>query len=191
MEWKDIAGIVGKTAPILGTLVGGPAGAAIGGLIAAALGTANTPNAIQAAIASDPEAALKLAMYESDNKVKLQAMLLAHADNELVARTAAIQSDVEDRKSARAREVDAKDTLTPRMLALSVTLGFFGVLGYLLVMGKPVTGGDALLVMLGALGGAWGSIIAYYFGSSSGSDRKTELMAKSTPAAEPNVATAA
>jgi hypothetical protein len=40
------------------------------------------------------------------------------------------------------------------------------------------------------LGGAWASIIAYCFGSTSGSDRKTGLMAKSSPAAEPNVATA-
>lgn len=85
MEWKDIAGIVGKAAPILGTLVGGPAGAAIGGLIGSVLGTVNTPDAISAAIATDPQAALKLAQYEGDNAVKLQGMLLAHADNVLAA----------------------------------------------------------------------------------------------------------
>lgn len=180
MNWKDIAGVVGKVAPLAGTLIGGPAGAAIGGLVAAALGTDNTPDAIHAAIATDPQAALKLAQWEGDNTVKLQQMVYAHADNELAAQTAAIQSDVEDRKSARLREVDAKDTATPSALAFLVTAGFFGTLGFLLVEGKPVMGGDALLVMLGALGGAWASIIAYYFGSSSGSDRKTELLAKPT-----------
>ena len=36
------------------------------------------------------------------------------------------------------------------------------------------------IIMLGSLGTAWVSIIAYYFGSSSGSDRKTELMAKAS-----------
>lgn len=190
MNWSDIAAAVGKSAPILGTLVAGPAGGAIGGLIAAALGTSNTPDAIHNAIATDPAAALKLAQYESDNNVKLQGMLYAHADNIIAAQTAAIQADVEDRKSAREREVNTKDSITPQLLALGVTLGFFGVLFTLLFYGKPATGGDALLVMLGALGGAWASIIAYYFGSSSGSDRKTELMAKTTPAAEPNAATA-
>lgn len=92
MDWKDIAGVVGKAAPLVGTLIGGPAGAAIGGLVAAALGTANTPDAISAAIATDPSAALKLAQFQSDNFVKLQAMVYAHADKQLEADVAQVQA---------------------------------------------------------------------------------------------------
>jgi hypothetical protein len=168
MDWKDIAGAVGKSAPILGTLLGGPAGGAVGGLIASALGTGNDPAEVQAALAS-PDAALKLREVEARRQVELQALAVDMAKAELAASTA-------DRASAREREVNTGDTLTPRTLAMLVTVGFFGVLVWLLSYGKPNTGGDALLVMLGALGGAWASIISYYFGSSAGSAAKTEIL---------------
>ena len=182
LDWKDIAGVVGKAAPILGTLVGGPAGAAIGGLIAAALGTGATPDAVQAAIAADPAAALKLAEYESDNKVKLQAMLFAHADNELAAETAAIQADVADRASARSREVQIKDG-TPAALAwiivlASVALGWAVVSGY--VSKDPALAGIVGTV-IGYVFSEAKQVLAYYFGSSSGSARKTELLSQAPP----------
>jgi hypothetical protein len=180
LNWKSIASVVGRSAPLLGTLLGGPAGAAVGGLVAAALGTGSDPDSIATCLAADPAAALKLAQYESDNRVKLQQMTLAHADNLIAATVQLNAADVADRSSAREREVNAKDTLTPQLLAFLITAGFFGILGFLLWVGKPPVGGDALLVMLGSLATAWTAVIAYYFGSSSGSDRKTELMAQAS-----------
>lgn len=170
MDWKDLASIVGKAAPILGTLLGGPAGGAVGGLIASALGTGNDPAEVSAALAN-PDAAIKLREIESRRQVELQSLAVEMAKAELVASTA-------DRASAREREAKTGDTFTPRSLALLVTLGFFGVLGYLLAAGKPAQGGDALLVMLGSLGAAWTAIVAYYFGSSAGSAAKTEILGK-------------
>lgn len=173
MDWKDIAGVVGKAAPILGTLLGGPAGAAVGSIIASALGAGNSPEDVSAAIAADPAALVKLREIEATKTVRLQELAADMAKHDIATAAA-------DRASAREREVKTGDTAAPRVLALLVTCGFFGVLAQLLIVGKPEVGGDALLVMLGALGGAWGSVISYYFGSSAGSAAKTELLGKRT-----------
>jgi len=91
MNWSDIAADVGKAAPLLGTLIGGPAGESIGSIVASALGTEATPGAVQAALAN-PASAVQLAQIESDQKVKLQGMVLAHADNEIAAARDVVQA---------------------------------------------------------------------------------------------------
>ena len=166
MDWRKI---VATVAPALGTALGGP----LGGMAAAAVSDAllGKPNGTEAEIttalvAGGPDALLKL----------------KQADQAFAERMRELDLDLErihqaDRGSAREREIKAGDSWTPRLLAGLVTLGFFGVLGWLLMYGKPDAGGDALLVMLGALGGAWASIISYYFGSSAGSTAKTQILA--------------
>lgn len=164
-DWKQI---VGAVAPGLATVLGGPvAGMAVAALSKQLLGRSNgTTDEVAAAITA------------GGGEV-LERIKAAEQAFELKARE--LNIDVErihaaDRDSARKREASTGDTLTPRSLAYLVTAGFFGVLGWLLYAGKPAEGGDALLVMLGALAGAWASVIAYYFGSSAGSAAKTQLL---------------
>ncbi len=92
-NWSSIANTVGKAAPILGTLLGGPAGAVVGSMIASALGTEATPDAIVQTLATNPEAALKLRQIESDERVKLQELALEQMKAELIAQSQAV-SDV-------------------------------------------------------------------------------------------------
>ena len=68
------------------------------------------------------------------------------------------------------------------VLAVLIVLGFFGALAYLIRFGKPENSSDAMLLMLGSLAGAFGSTVAYFFGTTANSARKTELLAASAPA---------
>lgn len=169
MDWiKEIA-------PMLGTALGGPLGGAAASFIASKLGlekkTIEAVNEVLNSGKMSPEqiTSVKLAEIEFQRFLESKEIDLERIN-------------AGDRDSARERESKTGDTLTPRMLAIAVTLGFFGVLGWLLGVGKPEQGGDALLVMLGALGSAWGAIVSYYFGSTAGSQNKTALLANSQPA---------
>lgn len=79
-----------------------------------------------------------------------------------------------DRKFGRAQIV----------LAVGVVVGFFVAVVYLFQARDPagVEGfRDARLILLGALTAGFGTVLNYFFGSTSGSALKTEMLANSTP----------
>lgn len=61
-------------------------------------------------------------------------------------------------------------------IALMIIVGFFAVLGYMLWSHAPGTD-----IMLGALVAAFALAPKWYFDSSAGSERKTELLAQAQP----------
>lgn len=163
MNWKDFSAkakaVLATVAPELGAAMGGPLGGAAGVMIAKALGTqgADDPATEAAILAGDPETLKALNQANKDFLIKMEE--LGISKDKLV---------FDDIANARAREISVKDP-TPSILAYGITVGFFATLGFMLFIGKPTVGGDALLVMLGALGTAWAGVVAYYFGSSMGS----------------------
>ena len=110
-----------------------------------------------------------------------QLLALKKAEQDFAVQMRELDIDLEriansDRDSARNREIKVKDW-TPKILAGLITVGYFGVLFYMLRNGLPQHGGsEAMLVMLGTLGTAWGGVVAYYFGSSAGSKEKTDAI---------------
>ena len=67
-----------------------------------------------------------------------------------------------------------------KVLAVSVTAGFFTVLFTLLFVEMPSASHDVMLMLLGALVPAWMAIISYFFGSSAGSANKDNSKPKET-----------
>jgi len=63
-------------------------------------------------------------------------------------------------------------------LALLTTFGFFFCVGLLAYVPIPPGNRDVLNIMIGTAGGGWMMVLGWYYGSSSGSELKTRLMAQ-------------
>ena len=162
MDWLKMI------APTIATAVGGPFGTMAYGLIAHELGVSpdEAKSTIEAGkLTADQIASVQLA--EVQIKAKAQELNLDFA-----------QLVVADRKSAREMQAETRSYI-PAVLAISVTIGFFGIL--IGMMTETFKTSDALMLMLGSLGTAWTGIIAFYFGSSAGSQAKDDLLHQSSP----------
>lgn len=167
-NWKDILGAV---APTLATVLGGPlAGAAVGALSKALLGKDDgTEEELAPLIAqANPETLLKI--KEAEAALKLG---LANAGVKLEEIAGA------DRASARDREVKTGDKTT-KILAYAYTIGYFAIFATMMKTGVDPQMLNIVMVLLGVLTAAQGQIMNYYFGSSSGSAQKNELLGKAS-----------
>lgn len=173
-DWKAI---VKTVAPVLGTALGGPlGGAALGSISRAILGPDAPPDeaAVAAALqTANPELLLKL--KEADREF---AVAIRKLDIDL----SRLEND--DRASAREREKNMRDW-APSVLAMVFVLGFFGAQYLVFTQPAPI-GSEAMVArVLGTLDAAIIMILSYYYGTTRGSQRKTELLSQSTPAAPP------
>lgn len=156
MKWSDIADVVGKAAPLIGSVLGGPAGAGVGAMVASALGVDNTPEAVQAAL-GNPDTLVKLKEIESNERQHLLAIQLEHA-----------KLYVADRHDARAAH---KDNKTPAVITAALTLICGALLYSLLFIAIPEANKDILVQSFGTVLGFWGAAIAYWVGASPKSNK--------------------
>jgi hypothetical protein len=136
-------------------------------------------SAISKAIGVDPD---KVGDLISNNKLSAEQIAqvkIAEIELQKQAQELGLnfeKLEVEDRKSARDMQATTK-SIVPPLLAGTVTVGFFGIMG-MMFFNKIDSTNPAILMMLGSLGTAWTGIISYYFGSSAGSQAKTDLLSK-------------
>ena len=156
-------------APTAATLLGGP----LAGLAVEAIGTAlgweeKTKEKVDGLLKAGQLSGEELAAIKQA-ELALQAKL-----KELDIKLEDIHAG--DRRSARDMQAQVKSRI-PGALAILITVGFFGILiGMMTGQLKTSGNSDALLIMLGALGAAWGAVVNFYYGSSKGSEEKTQAM---------------
>ena len=167
----DYTAIIKTVAPWIGTAMGGPLGGLAVDAITSALGlSSKTTDAVKAAISgATPEQMLALKQADLDFQVKMQALGFDHVEK-------LEQLATDNTRDARAMQVVVRSRV-PAILSILITFGFFGILVGMMMGKLATTENQALLIMLGALGAAWGAVVNYYFGSSAGSARKDELAA--------------
>jgi hypothetical protein len=160
--------------PLIGTALGGPLGGAAAAFVADKLGIADkTIEAVSEVLNSGkmtPEqiSALKLAELDfqkflESNKIKLEEISAA------------------DRNSAR-EMLKTTRSYVPATLTFVITAGYFVTLLGMMTKAFTVEDSQVMLIMLGQLGTAWGVSIAFWFGTTSGSKDKTDILANSAPA---------
>jgi len=168
---KTIGGLLGAVAPTIATALGGPlAGAAVGAIVSA-LGLPPDTPAEQVAAAvqkADPDTLLKLKQAEQAFAAKMKQLDI---DLERIA--------AGDRADARARERSV-GSLSVNVLACIVIVGFFATVGFVLSGYVGLTGEQGVLVgtVVGYVSAKADQVVSYFFGSSAGSDKKTEAMAR-------------
>ena len=160
--------LLGQVAPSIATALGGPlAGVAIKTLSNALFGheDGTEEQIIETMGTATPDQLAAIKKIDADFKVQMKSLDI---DLERIA--------AGDRDSARQMNIANKDWV-PKALAVFITFGFFGVLIWMLVFGLPKTGTEALLMMIGSLGSAFGGVVQFHFGSSAGSKEKNNLLA--------------
>ena len=120
-----------------------------------------------AAVKADPSQLAALRKVEADLQVSMAEIGLKEAEVEV--KEEAIHAG--DRDSARKREMEVKDS-TPKILAFSTLGAVCGLAAALVFRDIPQTSAPVLNTLLGALTAMLISVGTYYFGSSSGSQKK-------------------
>ena len=158
MDWSKLGKTIAGFAPMLGGVVGGPAGAGIGSVIASVFGVENEPDKILQAINADPKAAVKLKEIELNNKTELERIAMQMATVEIA-----------DKQNARKEH---KHSFMPAVLSILLSVVIIGIIYLLFYTPVPTESKDVLFVILGAVMKEWGSAMQFWFGTTRSSANK-------------------
>lgn len=146
----DLANLVSKSAPLLGSLIGSPiAGIGISWLAGMFGADPKDVKDVMDKINSDPEAEFKLRQLEMTHKEEL-----------LKIQSTDYQTEVDDRKSARDREKSLRDKV-PAILAIGFMVIYASIQTYCAIYGQHAND-----IISARLQDVLIMIISYYFGSS-------------------------
>lgn len=158
-------------APLLGTAIAGPLGGIAASFLADKLGIeAKTVEAVTEALS---EGKMTPAQVESIKlaEVEFQKFCKIHQID-------VMKIEAADRDSARKMHMTARSHV-PAALTYLLTFGIFSVLASMFVW-PEVKESTPMMYILGSLNTAWTGACAFWFGTTSGSQNKNEMLAKAS-----------
>jgi hypothetical protein len=180
MDWKDIGrSLISQGAPLIGGLLGGPAGSAAGKMVAGLFGAdPENPEEVMNAIQGDPEAMAKIRRFEQEHQVKLQELQLEE--------TKAFLADVDSARQREAAIIAATGEKEIHLYVLAyIVVGAFFILTGILAVGQIVDSAAAktlgenplIMMIVGGVIAGFTQVLSYFFGSSKGSSDKNKAFA--------------
>lgn len=181
-DWK---GILGTVAPTIATALGGP-------LVGTAVATIGKALGLGEGVTEEQVANAMKSMTPD------QIVALKEANLQFETRMAELnidvkRLDVEDRKSAREREVNTGDTLVPRMLAFGA-IGMFVIVligTFILALYPEVEIKSEVAYLLGGVQSATAVLAQncynYYFGNNSESGIRDQMIYHAKPIQQKNI----
>lgn len=179
MDLGGFGKVVAAVAPWIGTALGGPLGGMAVEAASNALGLSDKTEAgLKAALSgATPEQMLALKQADLDFQSKMTALGFQQTkDLEALA--------VSDRDSARKMQTSTQ-SIVPATLTWVIVSGFTSILAMLFLKEVPTGNRDIIVYMVGQLSGFTGAVVAFWFGTTRESSKKTEMLAGSVPASDP------
>jgi gas vesicle protein len=162
VNWKNLAPLLADVAPLIGTAIGGPAGGAVGALVANTLGVKNNPQAIAQAIKQNPDALVKIKQLESDERQQFRQLALETTRLEL-----------QNQQHAREQH---KDHWMPATITLVLAIMVCAMFGIIVFSTIPPGKENLLYMLVGQVLTAFLTSVAFWIGTSRSSAEKTKLM---------------
>ena len=177
--WESIKELIGNAAPVVGSLIGGGAGNAVGELVAKALGVENSPEAIEAELRNNPEALLKLKELEVSKELAILKSQLENKQEDNRHVESYVNAQVSEYDSSRNMQIEAlkqDDTFAKRFVYYFATYWSFMATLYIFIITLveiPETSTRFADTTLGfLLGTVIATLIGFFYGNSIKKDNK-------------------
>ncbi len=181
MNWSDIGNMVGRAAPIVGTLLGGPAGAAVGALVASALNVPNDPDSVNVALAANPEALARVQELQINARVQLEQLAVTAENNRLQAEAAQYSAEAADRDSARKlASQQPNDMVRPILTFVMLGGSLFVVVAVLIGWATEAIKDPVASLTIGMVLGLWlgmtKEVMGFWFGMTKESQKQSAIV---------------